>query len=232
MGVRGADLFCCCSVAQSCPTLYNSMDCSMPGFPVLHCLSQTSSIESMMSTVHSFSVRICTVVVFTDLINTAFRHSAWGIPQRENPHLGREARKGFEEKAALRPGLRGKGFAKRCAGVTLWKSKTSLRCASLPGPTGDLAIGPRREASGHGWLLQAEGGAQLTALGSRHSGTWSVAPHGSATLPAQSSPGMQGGLVPAPAGKGLRSPCSEVNLRRRTGERVRTFPDLTQSWPP
>ena len=30
---------CCCkfsSVAQSCPTLCNSMDCRMPGFPVLH----------------------------------------------------------------------------------------------------------------------------------------------------------------------------------------------------
>ena len=27
---------CCCSVAQSCPTLCDPMDCSMPGFPVLH----------------------------------------------------------------------------------------------------------------------------------------------------------------------------------------------------
>ena len=27
---------CFCSVAQSCPTLCNSMDCSTPGFPVLH----------------------------------------------------------------------------------------------------------------------------------------------------------------------------------------------------
>ena len=27
---------CCCSVAQSCPTLCNPMDCSTPGFPVLH----------------------------------------------------------------------------------------------------------------------------------------------------------------------------------------------------
>ena len=26
----------CCSVAQSCPTLYNPMDCSTPGFSVLH----------------------------------------------------------------------------------------------------------------------------------------------------------------------------------------------------
>ena len=29
---------CYCSVAKSCPTLYDPMDCKMPGFPVLHCL--------------------------------------------------------------------------------------------------------------------------------------------------------------------------------------------------
>ena len=31
---------CCCSVAQSCPTLCNPMDCSTPGFPVLHHLPE------------------------------------------------------------------------------------------------------------------------------------------------------------------------------------------------
>ena len=35
-------VFCCrfgfCSVAKSCSTLCDPMDCSMPGFPVLHCL--------------------------------------------------------------------------------------------------------------------------------------------------------------------------------------------------
>ena len=30
----------CCSVAQSCPTLCDSMDCSMPGFPVLQHLPE------------------------------------------------------------------------------------------------------------------------------------------------------------------------------------------------
>ena len=29
---------CCCSVVQSCLTLCKPMDCSTPGFPVLHCL--------------------------------------------------------------------------------------------------------------------------------------------------------------------------------------------------
>ena len=33
-------LFCCCSVAQSCPTLWNPMDWHTPGFPVLHYLME------------------------------------------------------------------------------------------------------------------------------------------------------------------------------------------------
>ena len=31
---------CCCSVAQSCPTVCNPMDCSTPGLPVLHHLQE------------------------------------------------------------------------------------------------------------------------------------------------------------------------------------------------
>ena len=31
---------CCCSVAQSCPTLWDPMDCSMPAFPMLHYLPE------------------------------------------------------------------------------------------------------------------------------------------------------------------------------------------------
>ena len=31
---------CCCSVAQSCPTLLDPMDCSTPGFPVLRHLPE------------------------------------------------------------------------------------------------------------------------------------------------------------------------------------------------
>ena len=33
-------LLCCCSVAQSCVTLCHPMDCSTPGFPVLHHLPE------------------------------------------------------------------------------------------------------------------------------------------------------------------------------------------------
>ena len=31
---------CCCSATQSCPTLCDPRDCSVPGFPVLHCLPE------------------------------------------------------------------------------------------------------------------------------------------------------------------------------------------------
>ena len=46
---------CCCSVAQFCLTLWDPMDCSTPGFPVLHYLldfAQIMSIESMMPSNH------------------------------------------------------------------------------------------------------------------------------------------------------------------------------------
>ena len=32
--------YCRCSVARSCPTLYDPMNCSMPDFPVLHYLPE------------------------------------------------------------------------------------------------------------------------------------------------------------------------------------------------
>ena len=31
-----AYIYCCCSVAKSCPTLCNPMDCNTPGIPILH----------------------------------------------------------------------------------------------------------------------------------------------------------------------------------------------------
>ena len=33
-------LVCCCSVTKLCPALCNPMDCSIPGFPVLHYLPE------------------------------------------------------------------------------------------------------------------------------------------------------------------------------------------------
>ena len=35
----------CCSVTKSCPTLCNPIDCSMPGFPVLHYLPEFAQIH-------------------------------------------------------------------------------------------------------------------------------------------------------------------------------------------
>ena len=46
---------CCCSVTQLCPTLCDPMDCSTPGFPVLHYFPEfvhLLSIESMMPSNH------------------------------------------------------------------------------------------------------------------------------------------------------------------------------------
>ena len=43
-------IFCCCSVAQSCHTLCDPMDCTTPGFPVLHHFPELSQTH-----VHSLS---------------------------------------------------------------------------------------------------------------------------------------------------------------------------------
>ena len=40
-------IYCCGSVTQSCPTLCNPMDCSMPGFPVLHHLPEFTQTQRM-----------------------------------------------------------------------------------------------------------------------------------------------------------------------------------------
>ena len=37
---------CCCSVAKLCPTLCNPMDCSLPGFSVLHYLLKFAQTQS------------------------------------------------------------------------------------------------------------------------------------------------------------------------------------------
>ena len=39
--------FCCrcCSVTKTCPTLWDPMDCSTPGSPVLHCLPEFAQIH-------------------------------------------------------------------------------------------------------------------------------------------------------------------------------------------
>ena len=45
--------YSCCLFAQSCLTLHNSMDCSMPGFPVPHHLPEFALVhESVMPSNH------------------------------------------------------------------------------------------------------------------------------------------------------------------------------------
>ena len=49
--------YICCSVAQSCPTLCNPMDCSTPGFPVFQIswiLLKLMSIELVIPSDHLF----------------------------------------------------------------------------------------------------------------------------------------------------------------------------------
>ena len=38
-------IYHCCLIAKSCPTLRDTMDCSAPGFPVLHCLLEFAQIH-------------------------------------------------------------------------------------------------------------------------------------------------------------------------------------------
>ena len=45
-------LICCCSVAQSCLTVCDPMDYSMPGFPIFQSLFKLMSIESVMPSNH------------------------------------------------------------------------------------------------------------------------------------------------------------------------------------
>ena len=42
---RNTCMLCCCSVTQSCLTLCNPMDCSMPVFPVLQCLQELAQTQ-------------------------------------------------------------------------------------------------------------------------------------------------------------------------------------------
>ena len=52
---------CCCSVAKPCTTLWDPMDFSMPGFPVLHCLPEIAQThvhwvnDAIQPSVTSFS---------------------------------------------------------------------------------------------------------------------------------------------------------------------------------
>ena len=49
---------CCCSATQSCLTLCDPMDCSMPSFPVLHYLLEFAQTQSIVKVLHSICQQI------------------------------------------------------------------------------------------------------------------------------------------------------------------------------
>ena len=87
---------CCCSVAQLCLTLCNPMDCSSPGFPVLHSLPEFAQTH-----VHGADHAI-------DLKWDLQRYEArWasqgGVFQARVKHLlGRQSMAGFRKNMQLR----------------------------------------------------------------------------------------------------------------------------------
>ena len=52
---------CCCSVTKSCPTLWDPMNCSRPGFPVLHYLLEFAQT-------HVYCVRGCHLILSHPLL--------------------------------------------------------------------------------------------------------------------------------------------------------------------
>ena len=50
---------CCCSVAQSCPTLCDIMDYNMPGFPTLHRFPELANLMSVQSVMPSKHFILC-----------------------------------------------------------------------------------------------------------------------------------------------------------------------------
>ena len=64
-------IYCFCSVGQSCLTLFNPMDCSTPGFPVLHQLLEFAQLNSIESVVLSTQLILC-LVQLVQLLPPAF----------------------------------------------------------------------------------------------------------------------------------------------------------------
>ena len=54
---------CCCSVTQSCPTLCDPMDCSIPAFPVLHNLPKLLKLMFTESAMASNHVLCCPLLL-------------------------------------------------------------------------------------------------------------------------------------------------------------------------
>ena len=62
----------CCSVAQSCPTLCDPMDCSTPGFPILRHL-----LELAQTHVHCTCVHVCSPKFMPKFKKNESREASW-----------------------------------------------------------------------------------------------------------------------------------------------------------
>ena len=75
-------MHCCCSVAQSCPTLCNPMGCSMPGLTIAQSLPKFMFIASVMPSSHL--ILWCPLLLLPsvfpsirDFSNELFVHIRW-----------------------------------------------------------------------------------------------------------------------------------------------------------
>ena len=64
---------CCCSVAKSCPTLFDCMGCSIPGFSVLQCLPELLKFMSTESVMSSNHLILCHPLLFLSSIFPSIR---------------------------------------------------------------------------------------------------------------------------------------------------------------
>ena len=64
---------CYCSVAKLCLTLCDPMDCSTPGFPVLHCLLEFVELMSIEAVMPSNHLILCRPLLLLPLILTSVR---------------------------------------------------------------------------------------------------------------------------------------------------------------
>ena len=64
---------CCCSVAHSCWTLCDPMDCSTPGFPVLHCSQSLLKLMFIDSVMPSNRLILCRPLLLPFLIFPSIR---------------------------------------------------------------------------------------------------------------------------------------------------------------
>ena len=64
---------CCCSVAQLCPTPCDPMNCSMPGFPVLHYLLEFVKLMSIESVMPSNHLVLCCPLLLLSSVFPSFR---------------------------------------------------------------------------------------------------------------------------------------------------------------